>query len=159
MCSRFKLLARIEQATVQEIIQYLYRLSRVYIVLAFISLINVAQIFYRKSRLVVALTIVYAALYLINVPLMTTISGIPTCTSAMVSNLILLLFNIAFMVFNVVVEKSLWALASLVGIFFQSTTIYIIYKLRVKLVNGEDVPLAEAQVEYGVRAPPIAYMA
>lgn len=162
MCRRFQLLARIEQATVQDIIRYLYRLSRIYVILAIFSLINVVEAYYTEPRLVVTLTIIYTVLYLINVTMITLIArqpNIPNCTNAMISNITLFLFNIAFMVFNVVVIESLWALASLIGIFFQSTTIYILYKLRVKMVNGEDMPLAEAQVEYGANArgppPPI----
>lgn len=154
MCRRIRLLAKIQEATVHDIVQFLFRLARLYVVFAVLSLINFISAYYTETHLIIGMTIAYTALYVINIGVIVILARQPNtsnCSRAVFSNIMLTLFNVAVMIVNFVVVKSLWALQNLVGVLVQCSTTYILYKLHEKLVNGG----APVQLDDNV-APPMA---
>jgi hypothetical protein len=59
----------------------------------------------------------------------------------------IVVYDLFFLLFEIIAWHSIWALFSVVSIGLQGTTIYIIYKLREKILSGEDpnAPLVPLQ--------------
>jgi len=144
MCRRFRLLYHIETVTAEEILQYLARLFRIYCIFFCISLINLG-LAYNQETVKLILAIVGTVLYAINIGMIKYVVDHPMPHVAIfpiISNIILCGFNIGNLVYTIVITKSLWGLFSVISILLQFTTIYILYKLRSKIINQEHARLA-----------------
>ena len=140
------MIMNIENVTVQEITAYLFRLARLYFAFFVINLIEL--IAYRlegaqTGQDSLIWSVVDLLLYFLNVVMVFNVSRDPILPKATVSitcNAALLIFNIVYMIYQIVVLKSIWALVSILGILIQSTTLYILFKLRQKLLYPSDNP-------------------
>ena len=159
MCRKFRLIQNIENVSIEELCAYLRRLLRIYMILIVVNVINlITSILYKRivGEIFAAISI---ALYLLNIFWINAIRANPTVanTNRTIGGLTLLsAFNIADLIFNVV-TGSLWGLASLIGVVLQWSTIYIIYKLREKILFRDMNPGSEySQSATNPTAPPIA---
>lgn len=138
MCRRFKLIYNIESSTVEDILQYLQGMFRLYCIFFVISIINLALNY--SSNLTLGLSIAGVVLYAINMGMVKFVVDNPAPQSVflpMLSTIILCLFNIANLVITILLTGSYWGLFSLLGVALQSSTIYILYKLREKLLGQQ----------------------
>lgn len=157
MCvQRFRLLQNIENESIETIVKYLARLTRLYAVFSVIAVLNIVSAYY-TNRAEVIFEIVYAILYIGNVLMMFQMVRQPTimmATLSIVTIVILFAYNVFYLLYQVLVEKSIWALFAVIGLVFQVTTVFILYKLRQKIVNKENTNLlANAEVNYDVEQP------
>lgn len=148
MCvSRYKILSNIENATIEDCVKFINRICRIYVIFGIIAIVNAVNVSAYKERKQVMLTIIYIALYFFNIGTLAIVAKTPTlpnCSIAIFGNSILYVYNIFLLIFNIVVFRSYWALFTLIGIFVQTTTLYILYKFREKVINQENVSLTTA---------------
>lgn len=135
MCSRFYLLYSIDTKTVEEILPYLKRLSLIYLIFGLISLTAVfaSPTFYSISG-VAALIILSGGLRYVY--------DYPSSTSAAVGIFSLILYIIYKLVLLALLiiapeENSLGIILGVVGLLLSASTIYIVIRLREKLVTRE----------------------
>lgn len=157
MCvQRFRLLANIDNESIETIVKYLGRLTRLYAIFSLIAVVEIVSAYY-TNRSEVIFEIVYTILYIGNVLMlfqMVRQPSIVTATISIASVVILLAYNVFYLLYQVFVEKSIWALFAVIGLVFQVTTVFIIYKLRQKIANRENTNLhAAAEVRYDVEQP------
>eukprot|EP01040_Poterioochromonas_malhamensis_P017841 gene17841-20638_t len=140
MCRKFALIYNIENTTIQELCAYLRRLHRIYLIFTIISGINLFTDSIQGKRVAAILAGVNILLYLMNIVILQRASNDPTVMNANLAVFGLLLisaFNIFTLIYNVL-TGNIWALFSVVGVILQWSTVYIVYKLREKVVNGEN---------------------
>lgn len=138
MCRRFQLLYRIEEATAQEIIQYLRRLWRVYIILLILTIIGTA--FDGQTNL--AWNIATIVLYTINIGGLYLLYKTPCIAYTylpMISSFLLACLDSIQMVYILVEDGEYLVLLRLISITIQLTTIYIAFKLREKMNSQPDI--------------------
>lgn len=154
MCRRFALLYRIEEASVEEILTYLRRIWRVYLILLALTVLSI--ILFPVNLVWSIITII---LYVINISSILLLIKRP-CVSftylPMFSAALLAMLDTADMIYQIVVEKEWEALLKIIAISIQLSTIFIAYKLREKMNNapppmndiegGRRGELVEAQV-------------
>lgn len=153
MCvRRFKLLYNIENIPLEDLINYLLRLVRVYAILTILSIINVATSYGTVTQTAFILSLIALILYIINVLMIKLASDTPTLSNSkfpMISATVLMIYNIIQMAALVTLYQDYFALISLISVFIQCTTIFILYKLREKIYNrdnGLDVGHIEAPI-------------
>lgn len=145
MCvRRFRLLANIDDASIDELLSFIKRMARIYFIIGVINIVTAATSSESKGHAQLIISIVSIILYFINIGAMFNLAGSPSILNASVvilTNICIFSFNIFSLIYNVVILKSYWALVSLLGIFVQTTTIYILVKLRGKVIAKENLPL------------------
>eukprot|EP01039_Chlorochromonas_danica_P011353 gene11353-12680_t len=128
------LLYRIEEASVEEILTYLRRIWRVYLILLALTVLSIILF---PVNLVWSITTVI--LYVINIFSVFLLIKRP-CVSftflPMISASLLAMLDTADMIYQIVVEKEWEALLRLIAISIQLSTIFIAYKLREKMNNA-----------------------
>eukprot|EP01039_Chlorochromonas_danica_P004730 gene4730-5178_t len=139
MCRRFKLLYNIESATIEEIMNYLARRLRLYIILCMVSIILI--IVAASHHVVSGWNIASVVLYLINVAALYHLghtSGTPEPSqtySVSFSSFFLACFDLAELIYYLYVGE-LYYLYLLLSIGLQLSTVYLIHKLREKIRSG-----------------------
>jgi hypothetical protein len=143
MCRRFQLLYNISQATANEIVDYLYKMWKIYIILLAISIVtlvfNHRDFVWSISTLVLYAINVVAFYALVNSP-----SSFVRIYLAMMSAFFLACLNTVEMVSILVLYQTWLSLLRIIAIAIHLTTIYIIYKLREKLKHEETGDLESA---------------
>lgn len=137
MCRKFRLIQNIENTTIEELCAYLKRLFKIYGIFVIINIVNLATDIKSKNTAGGAFVVADIVLYLINMGFLYSTAQNPTvCGSNLniVGLALLSALNIAYLIFTVL-TGSLWALTSLIGVILQWSTIYLIYKLREKIIN------------------------
>jgi hypothetical protein len=147
MCRKFKLLANIENATVDEILSYFRRMLRLYYAVEILTIVNLIEyVVIYKDRIAAIFAAISMVLYAIHIVAVFNTAKDPNprnSITTVVTSLVLLCFNIADLAFNVA-TGSIWGLLSIVGVLLQCTTIYILYKLHQKIVRQQNEPVASA---------------
>lgn len=141
MCRRFKLLYRIEDATVDEIIHYLSRLRKLFIVFLIIGIIDLVSCILTQGTGPIIWNAVGLYLYAQNLGCLAYLLVNPTVFRAkfpITSATLLCAFNIASIVNEVVSYHSYWGIFSVISVLIQFTTIYILYKLMVKMTSNNN---------------------
>ena len=137
MCLRFRLLANIETATVQEVVKFIRNTAFLYILLTVVSVIDAAFLYFESETLFI-LGVVGAVLYAfcsISFRLLVETPREFYCYQAMIFTFILLVEKIVSAIYSFSNASALiW---SIISMLIQSSTIYILSKLRQKLVEGE----------------------
>lgn len=156
MCiRRARLLYNIENISLEDLILYLRRLVRVYAILTILSIIEVASSYGNVSRIEFTLSVIALILYIINVLMIKLASDSPTLSNSkfpMASATVLMVYNIIQIIVLVTMFENWFALISLISVFIQCTTIFILFKLREKIYkrdNGMDVDHIEAPISPG----------
>jgi hypothetical protein len=137
MCRKFKMIANIENISIEEILAYLKRLLRIYFILEILSIVGFVANLTRGETVAAIITIVGVVLYAIHMTALYFTSQTPTnyhSITTVITALILLIYNIADIVYSVS-NGNLWGLLSFIGVVLQCTTIYILYKLHEKIVH------------------------
>lgn len=140
MCRRINLLVNIETTTVEEILAYLQRMFRLFCIFFVVSIISLA-LNYSETTVILVFSIIGVILYAINMGMVKFLVDNPAPQNVflpIISTTVLCSFNIADLVITILVTGSYWALFSLLGVALQSTTIYIMYKLREKMLTQEN---------------------
>jgi hypothetical protein len=135
MCNKFRLIYNIENVPLEDIVTYLKRLVRIYLILIVLSIIDIVTSD-KDMSVTFILSIVALALYVLNLFSVKLVSEKPTIHTSilpLITVSILWLFNIAQIIINVVMFKNYFALISLISVVIQMTTIYLLHKLREKI--------------------------
>jgi hypothetical protein len=136
MYGKFRLIANIENTSIEEILVYLKRLLRIYFTLVIFSIIGFVSNLAIGETVAAIIAIVGVVLYVIHMTALYFTSQTPTnyhSITTVITALILLVYNIADIVYSVS-NGNLWGLLSFIGVVLQCTTIYILYKLHEKIV-------------------------
>jgi hypothetical protein len=145
MCvRRFRLLANIDDAPIDELLSFIKRLARIYFIIGVVNIVTAATSADSKGHAQLIISIVSIVLYFVNIGAMFTLAGSPSILNASVvilTNVCIFSFNVFSLIYNVVILKSYWAFVSLIGLLVQTTTIYILVKLRGKIIAKENLPL------------------
>lgn len=142
MCRRIKLLYNIESATIEEIMSYVARLLRLYIILCIVSFILI--IVAAAQHVVSVWNIVSVVLYLINVAALYHLNHIPGTPepsqtySVSFSSFFLVCFDLAELIYYLYVGE-LYYLYLILSISVQLSTVYLTHKLREKLRSGQSI--------------------
>lgn len=147
MCNKFQLLANIDSATVADILGYFKRLSRVYLIFIALNGISFINAVIDEDKTAATWTGVNIGLYFLQITAVNRLLEATNLTNTsilMFTAVAIIAFNIANLVYTVL-TKTLWGLIALIGIVIQITTIYIIYKLREKVIaEAEGLPVTTA---------------
>jgi hypothetical protein len=166
MCRKWRLIANIENVSIEEIVAYIQRLFRIYLIFFVISAVYLIEYIAEKETVSAIFAAVSLVLYAIHIFALNVTRRDPTVNTTLAAigtAGILSVFNIIDLIYNAL-TGSLWALFSLIGVILQWGTIYILYKLREKIQirdaggGGNTVPInAEPTYNptYGVNGEPI----
>lgn len=139
MCRSFFLIHNIENTSIDELLVYMNRRLRLYAVFFVIALVTFILAFdYHTTYL--AFTIVTLVLYLLSMAAILQLKKNPTSKTALhpiITAIIVLAFNIFSMVYTLIKSGNLWALITLISIVLQLSTLFVLHKLREKLINRE----------------------
>lgn len=142
MCRKYALIYNIETTTIQELCDYLNRLKKIYLIFMIISLVNLITEAVPKQRVTAIIAGVDVLLYLINIIILQRASNDPTVMNANLAIFGLLLisaFNIFSLIYNAV-TGNLWTIFGVVSVVLQWSTVFLVYKLKEKIINGEYTP-------------------
>jgi hypothetical protein len=142
MCRRFSLIYNIHTTSIDEIYDYLRRLCRIYVVMLVVTIIQVAL---GNSSRSLPWAIVGIVLYAANTAAIFYVSNhkdrqLWHIAIPFVTTLLNCAFNIAMLVVQVM-DGNLWALLNLISVIIQTTTLYIFYMLRRKMLEEENQQL------------------
>ncbi len=144
MCRKYALIYNIDNTNIQELCDYLSRLKKIYLIFMIISLVNLITEAVPKQLSTSIIAAVNILLYLINIIILQRASNDHTVMNANLAIFGLLLisaFNIFSLIYNAV-TGNLWTIFGVVSVVLQWSTIFLIYKLREKIINGENTPHA-----------------
>eukprot|EP01032_Pedospumella_encystans_P009498 gene9498-11174_t len=139
MCRSFMIIQNIENTSIDELLVYMNRRLRLYGVFFVIALVTFI-LAYDYHTTYLAFTIVTLVLYLLSMAAILQLKKNPTSRTALypiITAVIVLAFNIFSMVFTLIKSGNLWALITLISIVLQISTLFVLHKLREKLVNRE----------------------
>jgi hypothetical protein len=169
MCRKWKLIANIENTSIEEIVAYIQRLFRIYLLFLVLSAVYLIEYIAEKETVSAIFAAVSLVLYVIHIIALNVTRKDPTVQTTMAAigtAGILSIFNIIDLIYNAL-NGSIWALFSLIGVVLQWGTIYILYKLREKIQvrnaggGGNTIPINAVPAEptynptYGVNGEPI----
>lgn len=139
MCKSLILLHHIEKVTIDELLVFMNRRLKLYGIFFIIALVSFILLKdYHPTYL--AFTIVTLGLYLLSMLAIFQLRKNPTSRTALfpiITAIIVLAFNIFSMVYTLVLHGNLYALITLISIILQISTLFVLHKLREKLVNRE----------------------
>lgn len=154
MCvKRFMMIYNIQQIPLEDIVVYLKRLVRIYVILVILSVVRLVTGNLELTTEFI-LNIVGLGLYFLNVLMVKLVSENPTIRYSifpLVSSITLCIFNIVETIVLVVVDKNYWSLFNLISVFIQLTTIFILHKLREK-IHAQDNAMMQNDIETPVIA-------
>ncbi|RYY82956.1 hypothetical protein EON63_12225 [archaeon] len=145
---------RIEEATEQEILAYMARIFRLYCILFFINIILIFLPLANDNP-VDLWSVATAFLYVVSLVSLRTLTKHPNplhCLLPMGSSALLVVFNIIQITYTLAHTFSLIPLFGIISIFIQVSTMYILYKLRSKMLCN-----INSTVEGGIAEPTYAY--
>lgn len=164
MCRKFVIISKIETVSIEELLKYIFSLSKIYVIFSILDIVTLATV-YNSSvlqyRVISLLTILFYFLVTI-ILLLTSYSyhteskkfadvkpansmshdyshTYPSSITLLLcigSTIILFLFNVFRIAFELNVSFNAFNLLfGLISLFLQAPTVYIMYKLREKIVN------------------------
>ena len=139
MCKSFYFIHNIEKVTIDELLVYMNRRMKLYgvfFVIALVSFILLKD--YHPTYIV--FTSITLGLYLLSILAIFQLRKNPTSRTAaypMITAIFVLAFNIFSMVYTLILHGNLYALITLISIVLQISTLFVLHKLREKLVNRE----------------------
>ncbi len=149
MCRRFRILSNLESLSAKEVIAYIRRLARIYFLFLAYSIYSAYNAFGGSPYLIQILSVINVILYAINVGALMAFSLKPTAMTIffpLTSEIVLCLFYI--LNFLVQIQLTVSTASSITtginivfavfSIFILSTTVYILLKLRTKIVMEND---------------------
>ena len=143
MCRRFKLLANIETTSVEDLKSFLIRSAKLYVLLTILSIVYVILLVNGGSTPLLALAVIAAVLYAgCSVSLyFTGKNGTDTeCIFSLIGTVLLLALKVASAAYSIYIGNYTSIIQSIVSIAIQTSTVYLIFKLRQKLLS--DTPSA-----------------
>jgi len=149
MCRRFRLIAAIETATIDDIVKFVRSTALFYMLLTVLSVIYAVLLYFDEVLFI--FSVIGAVMYALCSVSYRLLAGSPTedyCHGAMVLTIILLVEKIVSAIYFYSNASSL--ISSIISILIQSSTIYILFKLRQKL-NEKDATVTV--MEQTVAAP------
>jgi hypothetical protein len=135
-------LYNIEEATLDDIKAYLKGLFRLYCVLFILNVLNTSSISPKTNQDGFIFSAVESFLYLGNTVALWLVSGKPTNINTVYAMSVAASLSICNAVNTVtvgVLDRNPWAAIYVVSISIQVTTIYILYKMREKHLDGENI--------------------
>lgn len=129
----------IDTVSVEEIVKYIDRLARIYAILCILSIISVVASYESGSFFINNL--VGLILYVANVVGLKYAATEPTVAKTTVplcTATVLCIFNIINTVYIGISEKNYYAAFYVISVAIQVSTIYILYKLREKLIHAKN---------------------
>ncbi len=147
-CRRCILLYHIEDATLDDIKSYLRGLFRLYCFLVILNVLNVAST-YDNVRLFI-FNVTGLSLYIGNTVALRFVSTDPTNVStiwSMIFASLLCIFNIISTIYLGVEDNNPWAVLYVVSIAIQVSTVYIVHKLREKLLDSDNYVFDTADIK------------
>jgi hypothetical protein len=139
MCRGLILLHNIENTTIDELLVFMKRRLKLCMIFFVIEIVTfIAAQDYHPTY--ITFTAVTLALYLVNMGSIFRFQKNPTSRNALlpiISAVAILAFNVFDMTYTLVRSHNYWALFTLISIFIQISTLIVIHKLRVKLLNRE----------------------
>lgn len=137
MCRKCKLLYYIHDADAHEILGYLKHMQRLYIVLIAVSLVGV--VLTRHDPRLFLWKIMGLLLYsmnLLSIRWLIQRASVPSTWPCLGTTMLLTVFNLASFLHTLSITHNLWALFELISIVIQASTIYIVYVLRLRLIEA-----------------------
>ena len=156
MCRKYRMLANIENVSITELISYLRRFRIIYLIILIISIVGLVStgeiLIWGVVGVVLYALGLLAIVWLIydhnphpspedEEQIVSPLKVIPL----MIIITALLMFNISNIIYTVVVVEDYTAIISVISIFIQGTTIYLVYKLREKLLARHQERLVSNQ--------------
>ena len=134
---RIKLLQNIDDASVEEIVKFVKAMLKWFYLFTIINLANIISLYFNGGSLYVWIyTSVALTLYVVNSFVIYQLVKVSTSSRSSLAALVSLaaqgLLNIAIAIKDIA-NKNYWAAVSFLGVFLQASTLYIIYKLRLKI--------------------------
>ena len=139
MCRSFMIIQNIQNVTIDDLLVYMKRRLRLYVIFFVLQLVTL--IFAHKpDTAYIAFGIVTLALYVVSVGAILQLGKNPTSCNALltlIAALLVMVFNIFSMVYTLVTTGNLFALIALISIVLQISVLFIVHKLREKLIARE----------------------
>jgi hypothetical protein len=143
MCSKLLMLAKIDTLPIEEVVRYIGRIMRIYIIFTIIGAITAILAASSETPDLLALSIVQVVLYLINIAALHFLQQNYQASENSVvlpfaSSVLLFLFNLVDTIYMIVELGDWWALFALLGMFSQACMMVILVKLRDKIIRRRD---------------------
>lgn len=139
MCRNFRLIQNIENVSIDELLVHMNRRLKLYMIFFVIEIVTfILSDDYHATY--VAFSIITLVLYILSMLAILRLRKNPTSTNALmpiIAAVFVLVFNIFDMTYTLIKSSNYWALFTLISIGIQLSTLFILHKLREKLVNRE----------------------
>ncbi len=149
MCLRFSIIYHINTVSIDELYVFVKRLVRITIIFLIVNIVETAVTDRAKPQFIWA--IFGMILYFCNVFALSYTAShqedrqIWHVQIPMTTSIVLTLFELANLIYIIVIEKNLWSLFAIVSILLQMSSFYILYKLRSKMIAKENEKLIDSR--------------